>query len=106
MTTPKTHTEPYAGFPRRVRVVPVPAPLLGSLLAQIDDMAELKCTLRAIALLSRKRGHPRFVTLREMQADESLANAMPTGEAAATNVKGAKSDGKAGKASARSARRS
>ena len=81
MTTPKTHTEPYAGFPRRVRVVPVPAPLLGSLLAQIDDMAELKCTLRAVALLSRKRGHPRFVTLREMQADESLARAIPTSDA-------------------------
>ena len=78
MTAAKTHTEPYPGFPRRVRVVPVPAPMLGSLLAEIDDLAELKCTLRAIALLSRKRGHPRFVTLREMQADESLARAIPT----------------------------
>ena len=57
--------------------MPVPAPLLGSLLAQIDDMAELKCTLRAVALLSQKRGYPRFVTLRELQTDESLARAMP-----------------------------
>ena len=78
MTAAKTHTERYAGFPRRVRVVPVPAPLLGSLLAEIDDLAELKCTLRAIDLLSRKRGRPRFVTLREMQADEILARAIPT----------------------------
>ena len=78
MTTAKTHADRYAGFPRRVRVVPVPAPLLGSLLSEIDDLAELKCTLRVIALLSRKRGHPRFVTLREMQADESLARAIPT----------------------------
>ena len=50
----------------------MPAPLLGSLLAQIDDMAEFKCTLRAVALLSQKRGYPRFVTLQELQADESL----------------------------------
>ena len=55
----------------------MPAPLLGSLLAQIDDMAELKCTLRAVALLSQKRGYPRFVTLQELQADESLLRAIP-----------------------------
>ena len=84
MTTAKTHADRYAGFPRRVRVVPVPAPLLGSLLSEIDDLAELKCTLRVIALLSRKRGHPRFVTLREMQADESLARAIPTDNGAKT----------------------
>ena len=84
-TQPNTPPEPYAGFPRRVRVVPVPAPLLGSLLAEIDDMAELKCTLRAIALLSRKRGHPRFVTLREMQADESLARSIPFGPSGPTD---------------------
>ncbi len=57
--------------------MPVPAPLLGSLLAQIDDMAELKCTLRAVALLSQKRGYPRFVTLQELQSDESLLRAVP-----------------------------
>ena len=56
--------------------MPVPAPLLGSLLAQIDDIAELKCTLRAVALLSQKRGYPRFVTLQELQADENLASAI------------------------------
>lgn len=60
-----------------VHRVPVPAPLLNSLLAQIDDMAELKCTLRAVALLSQKRGYPRFVTLRELQSDVSLARAIP-----------------------------
>ncbi len=67
--------QPYAGFPRKVRQVPVPAPLLGSLLERIDDLAELKCTLRVISLLSEKRGYPRFLTLREIQADETLARA-------------------------------
>ena len=57
--------------------MPVPAPLLGSLLAQIDDMTELKCTLRAVALLSQKRGYPRFVELQELQSDESLLSAIP-----------------------------
>ena len=58
-----------------MRQVPVPAPLLGSLLERIDDLAELKCTLRVISLLSEKRGYPRFLTLREIQSDETLARA-------------------------------
>ena len=69
--------QPYQGFPRKVRQVPVPAPLLGSLLEHIDDLAELKCTLRVISLLSEKRGYPRFLALREVQADENLARALP-----------------------------
>ncbi len=74
----------YAGFPNRVRRVPVPAPLLGSLLERIDDLAELKCTLRVVGLLSEKRGYPRFVTLGELQADRSLALAVsPDGSLAA-----------------------
>ena len=69
--------QPYEGFPRKVRQVPVPAPMLGSLLERIDDLAELKCALRVISLLSEKRGYPRFLTLREIQADEILARALP-----------------------------
>ena len=62
----------YKGFPRKVRYLPVPAPLLESLLEEIDDLAELKCTLRVIAMLHVKKGHPRFVTLGELQADRTL----------------------------------
>ena len=69
--------QPYQGFPRKVRQVPVPAPLLGSLLERIDDFAELKCTLRVISLLNEKRGYPRFLALSEIQADEVLARAFP-----------------------------
>ena len=54
----------------------MPAPLLGSLLEQIDDLAELKCTLRVVALLNEKRGHPRFVTLQELQTDQYLTSAV------------------------------
>ena len=74
--TPQT----YAGFPNRVRSVPVPAPMLGSLLERIDDLAELKCALRAVALLNQKRERPRFVTLGEMQADANLARGVPTAD--------------------------
>ena len=74
--SPKT----YAGFPNRVRVVPVPAPMLGTLLERIDDLAELKCALRVVALLSQKRERPRFVTLGEMQADANLARGVPSAD--------------------------
>ena len=73
---PKT----YAGFPNRVRSVPVPAPLLGTLLERIDDLAELKCVLRTAALLSQKRERPRFVTLGELQADANLARGVPAAD--------------------------
>ena len=66
----------FAGFPRRVRYVPVPGPVFGPLLEQIDDLAELKCTLRVIWLLHSKKGYPRFVTLKELLADRTLARAL------------------------------
>ena len=66
----------FKGFPPRVRYIPVPNPVFGPLLEQIDDLAELKCTLRAIWLLHQKKGHPRFVTLKELLADRVLASAL------------------------------
>jgi DnaD/phage-associated family protein len=57
-------------------MVPVPAPVFGPLLEEIDDLAELKCTLRVIWALSQKKGFPRYVTLREMLADRTLASAL------------------------------
>ena len=68
---------PSSGFPPRVRYTPVPNPLFGPLLEQIDDLAELKCTLRVIWLLNQKRGYPRVVTLGELQADRTLGKALP-----------------------------
>ena len=55
----------FSGFPRRVRSLPVPSPLFGELLEDIDDLSELKCLLRVIWLLQQKRGYPRYVTLAE-----------------------------------------
>ncbi|MEE2884149.1 MAG: DnaD domain protein [Chloroflexota bacterium] len=64
------------GFNRSVQYTPVPNPVLGPLLEQIDNLAELKCTLRMIWQLHQKKGVPKFVTLGELVADESLAKSI------------------------------
>ena len=69
----------YNGFPDRVRSIPAPAPLFGTLLEQIDDLAELKCLLRVLWLLQQKKGYPRFVTHSEALADRSLAISLGSG---------------------------
>ena len=69
----------FPGFPRRVRFTPVPNPLFGPLLEQIDDLAELKCTLRVIWLLQQKRGYPRVLALSDLLADRTLAKAVVSG---------------------------
>ena len=69
----------FKGFPRRARSVPVPAPVFGPLLEQIDDLGELKCLLRVIWLLHQKKGYPRFVTLRELLADRTLVTVLGDG---------------------------
>ena len=58
---------------------PVPSPVFGPILEQIDDLAELKCTLRIIWALHEKKGYPRFVTLSSLFADRTLARALADG---------------------------
>ena len=62
----------FSGFPKGAQYTPVPNPLFGPLLEAIDDTAELKCTLRTIWLLHRKKGFPRYVTAGELLADRVL----------------------------------
>ena len=77
----------FTGFPRNVRYTPVPNPLFGRLLEQIDDLDELKCTLRIIWLVHQKKGYPRFVYLREMTSDPTLVRTLSGGsEEAADRV--------------------
>ena len=66
----------YGGFPSKVRSTPVPNPLLGPLLEQIDDIAELKCTLRLVKLLHERKGFPRCVSHAEVLADPVLAKGL------------------------------
>ena len=62
----------FPGFPRGTQYTPVPSPLLGPLLKEINDLAELKCTLRIMWLIHQKKGQPRFVTSTELLSDRVL----------------------------------
>ncbi len=64
---------PFDGFPRNVRATPVPDPFFNSLLEEIEDLAELKVTLRVVWLLGRRRGQARYVTEEELLGDGTLA---------------------------------
>jgi DnaD/phage-associated family protein len=65
--------EKFKGFPRGVHFTPVPNPLLAGLLEEIDDLAELKVTLRVIWAINQKRGGLHSVTLAELCSDRTVA---------------------------------
>ena len=62
----------FSGFSRDTLYTPVPNPLFGPLLEEIDDLAELKVTLRGIWLCHRQRGSPRMTPLAEFINDRAL----------------------------------
>jgi DnaD/phage-associated family protein len=66
----------FAGFPQGTLYTPVPNPLLGPLLEEIQDLAELKVTLRSLWLLHRKRSSPRALALQELLADRTLTRGL------------------------------
>ncbi len=67
----------FAGFPNRLAYVPVPAAFFGTLLREIDTLAELKVTLHVARLLYERRGAaPRFVRRSELLADRGLLLAL------------------------------
>ena len=68
----------FQGFIKGVRYIPVPAPIFGDLLAEIQDITELKIVLRIIRLLHNKRGLERYITLDELVADRILASGIST----------------------------
>jgi DnaD/phage-associated family protein len=70
----------FSGFTGKTLYTPVPNPMFGPILEQIQDLAELKVTLRGLWLFHRKRGALRTVSLNEFLADRTL-------------IKGLKSEG-------------
>lgn len=66
----------FEGFPRKLRYTPVPNQIFGSLLADIDDLVEMKCLLRFLWMLHQKKGFPRTVSLAEFFSDPVLAKAV------------------------------
>ena len=67
---------PFPGFGAAVKRLPVPAPLLSSLLAEITDCAELKCTLRFLWHEAQQSGAPKRVPLSGLRVDEVLLEAL------------------------------
>lgn len=73
MTTEKQKKSSASPFPRGVQFTPVPNPLLAGLLEEIDDIAELKVTLRVVWALHRKKSALPYVTASELCSDRSVA---------------------------------
>ncbi len=63
----------FSGFPAgKVYFTPLPNLFFSKLLPAIDDLAELKVTLHIFWLLHQKKGYPRYVSRRELEADGVL----------------------------------
>ena len=63
-------------LPANARRIPIPAAALGPWLAEIEDLTELRVTLRALALIAEEtshRGIPPSVTLHDLLDDPFLA---------------------------------
>ncbi len=61
-------------FPQGTGFTPIPNPLLGPLLASIEDIKELKCILRCIWHIHKKKGSARIVSLSELTDDPILSS--------------------------------
>lgn len=66
----------FSGFPSGVHATSIPDPVLGVLLEQINDLAELKVTLRGFWLASQKKGALRTVSLDEFLNDKVLVEGL------------------------------
>jgi len=78
----------FDGFPAKMEFTPMPNLFFSSLLADIDDMGELKLTLHLFAALYRKRGYPRFVSYGELCRLKVLMNSLKGTDLSAEEVLG------------------
>lgn len=82
LTVPAAGVAAVAALPKDARRVAIPAALAGEWLAAIDDLAELKVTLRAVGILSggvTRKGIPPSVSLDELLHDPFLMRGMASG---------------------------
>ncbi|MCY4583561.1 MAG: DnaD domain protein [Chloroflexi bacterium] len=66
----------FTGFDADAKRLPVPASLLSSLLVDIADCAELKCTLRFLWHEAQQSGAPKRVPVSTLRADAVLLDAI------------------------------
>ena len=79
-------TAPLANDARRL---PVPAVALGRWLAEIDDLAELKATLRAVGILAEgvhRAGVPPSISLNDLLDDYFLARGVGAGDSIRSGI--------------------
>jgi DNA replication protein len=70
------NSERFPGFPDRMAYLPLPAPFFGSLLRDIDDLAELKLTLHCCRLLHQQKGNVRYERRSQLEHDRALLLAL------------------------------
>ena len=68
--------QPIKGFPLSddYAATRVPNAVLGRVLANIDDADVIKLVLRAVWLLERQRGFPRYIAVEDLQRDRVVSN--------------------------------
>ncbi len=71
---------PSPRFDAREKLLPAPASLFGSLLAEIGDAAEMKCTLRVVGLAAQMSGVPKRVAASRLETDAVLLEALGSPE--------------------------
>lgn len=77
----------FAGFEERARSIPAPAPLLGPLLAEITDDAELRCILRFLWHQAQVPGSPKRVPADLLRTDAVLLAALGSEDDAERGVR-------------------
>ena len=78
----------FDGFTGNTLYTPVPNPVFGPILEKIQDLAELKVTLRGLWLFHRKKGALRSVSLDEFLSDRSLVKGLTSeGEDTAERIR-------------------
>ena len=73
--------KPFAGFPEgRLTYTPIPDLFFADLLADIDDLAELKVTIYMFWALYHQKGTPRYLSMTELEQEGTLLNGLPLSE--------------------------
>jgi DnaD/phage-associated family protein len=65
----------------KTRMTPLPDQFFSELLPQTDDLDELKVTLYLLWYIAHMRGYPRYLTLRELEAESVVLAALDDGSA-------------------------
>ena len=79
----------FEGFQRGTKLLPVPSPMLGSLLAELDDIAELKCCLRMLWHAAQVAGAPKWVDESTLTDDDVLTRALGSPDAIRAGLRAA-----------------